>query len=175
MEEGIFYKKGSKSDFCGVEILPEGKDIMRIVIAKINYHESLSVGGRKEQGMWTATFAKNPYTDKDMLLNATNKKRIAKMFWNEKVEDGSICAGRINLLRNIPVRLTMEECRDVQDGGETFGLRISKIPASALPKLPDEKVESCKKWLGEGHTIEELKTLYTVSDEQIKLLSDGKK
>ena len=153
MEEGIFYKKGGKSDYCGVEILPNGKDIPRLVIASIEYHDTLSVAGRREVGMWTATFAPNPYTDKKMLLNATCRKRIAKLFWDTLVEDGTPCNGRINLLKNIPVRMTMEKCRDVTDGGTTVGLRISMIPAAPEEEkkaekkpLPKDKIPAVIKW-----------------------------
>ena len=48
-----------------------------------------------------------------MVLNSTNRKRIAKLF--PEVE------GCINLLKNVAVRLTREKTRDVQDGGETWG------------------------------------------------------
>lgn len=175
MEEGIYYKKGGKIEFAGVEILPVGKDIPRIVIERITYHETLAVSGKQEKGMWTATFAKNPYTNLDILLNSTNRKRIAKQFWDAKVEDGTMCQGRINLLRHIPVRLTMESTRDVADGGMTFGLRISKIPAEALPELTKDKIEGCRKWLAEGHSMDELKDIYQVSAEIEKVLTEKTK
>lgn len=165
--KGTHYRMGGKLTHAGVECLPEGKDIERIVIERIDFKESENVAGRTEKNVWVATFAKNPYTELGMILNSTNRKRIVKLFPE--------CNGYIDRLRNIPVRLTKELTRDPSTGDDTYGLRISKIPASALPKLPDEKIEGCKKWLGEGHTIEELKSMYTVSDEQIKLLSNGNK
>lgn len=131
MEEGIYYKRGSKSDFASVDMLPGGKDIPRIVIEEIKFHEKLTINGRKETEQWTARFAPNPWCSKEMVLNSTNKTRIAKAHWNDPVEDGTPCEGRINLLKNIAVRLTKEEARDVQNGGTTWGLRISKMePAS---------------------------------------------
>ena len=131
MEQGVYYRRGSKSDFASVDMLPEGKDIPRIVIEKITFHERISINGRKETEIFTAKFAPNPWTDKEMVLNSTNKTRIAKAHWNDKVEDGTPCEGRINLLKNIAVRLTKEEARDVQNGGTTYGLRISRLePAS---------------------------------------------
>ena len=175
MEEGIYYKKGGKTEFAGVEMLPEGKDIPRIIIENITYHEILTVSGKQEKGMWTATFVKNPYTNLPILLNSTNRKRIAKQFWETKMEDGTICQGRINLLRHIPVRLTMETTRDVSDGGTTVGLRISKIPAEALPLLTKDKIEGCKKWLSEGHSMDDLKDLYQVSEEIEKALTEKTK
>lgn len=131
MEEGIYYRRGSKSDFAAVDMLPGGADIPRIVIEKITFHEDISINGRKEKEVFTAKFAPNPWTDKEFVLNSTNKTRIAKQHWNDIVEDGTACEGRINLLKNIAVRLTKEEARDVQNGGTTYGLRISKLaPAS---------------------------------------------
>lgn len=128
---GTYYKRGSKSDFAAVDMLPGGKDIPRIIISKITFHEQITINGRKETEIFTATFAPNPWCNKDFVLNSTNKARIAKAHWNDIVEDGTACEGRIDLLKNIAVRLTKEEARDVQNGGTTFGLRISKIgPAS---------------------------------------------
>ena len=132
MEKGIHYRTGGKLTHAGCECLPEGKDIPYIVIEKIDYVEQAEINGRQERNMWLATFAKNPYTNLPMVLNATNRKRIAKLYPN--------CNGYINLLKNIPVRLTREQCRDVQDGGTTWGLRISKIPATKpQPKEPHQK------------------------------------
>ena len=131
MEEGIYYKRGSKSDFAAVDMLPGGADIPRIVVERITFHEDISINGRKEKDIFVATFAPNPFCNKGFVLNATNKARIAKMYWNTPVEDGTPCEGRINLLKNIAIRLTKEEARVVQMGGTTYGLRVSKIgPAS---------------------------------------------
>lgn len=160
--KGIHYRKGGKLTHCSVECLPEGKDIERIVIDHIEYKEKEDIGGRTEKNVWVAYFKKNPYTDLPMVLNSGNRKRIAKLFPE--------CNGYINQLKNVAVRLTKEWTRDPSDGEQVEGLRISKIPAASLPVLPDEKIESCKKWLAEGHTLDELRELYTVTDEQIEKL-----
>lgn len=122
-EQGIHYRTGGKLTHCGCECLPGGRDIQYIVIERIEYKETEEIGGRRENNIWIAHFAPNPYTKLPMVLNATNRKRIAKLYPD--------CNGYINLLKNIPVRLTKEKCRDAQDGGETWGLRISKIRPSA--------------------------------------------
>lgn len=141
MDEGIYYKRGSKSDFASVDMLPGGRDIPRIIIEEIKFHEQLTINGRKETECWTAKFAPNPWCNKEFVLNSTNKTRIAKQHWNDTVEDGTACEGRINLLKNIAVRLTKEEARDVQNGGTTYGLRISRLgPASE---------EEMEKWMVE--------------------------
>ena len=142
MEEGIFYKRGSKSDYAGVDMLPNGKDIPRLVITDIRFHETLMINGRQDKERWTAHFAPNPFCNKPFLLNSTNKSRIAKAFWDTPVEDGTACAGRINLLHNIPVRLTAEVARDVANGGETLGLRISRYPAASEEEMQQWLVEN---------------------------------
>lgn len=191
MEQGVYYRRGSKSDFASVDMLPGGKDIPRIVIESISFHENISINGRKETEIFTAHFAPNPWTDKDFVLNSTNKTRIAKAHWNDKVEDGTPCEGRINLLKNIAVRLTKEEARDVQNGGTTYGLRISKFdPASeqemqkwmvdngyvqapaAKKELPADKVDAVIAWAKKNHkTMADIEKLYEMSDEMKKSIS----
>lgn len=122
-EQGIHYRTGGKLTHCGCECLPGGRDIPYIVIERIEYKDSEEIGGRRESNIWVAHFAPNPYTKLPMVLNATNRKRLAKLYPD--------CNGYINLLKNIPVRLTKEKCRDAQDGGETWGLRISKMRPTA--------------------------------------------
>lgn len=84
------------------------------------------INGRTENGVWVAHFADNPYTNLPLILNATNRKRLVKLYPE--------CDGYLARLENVAVRLTKEETRDVQDGGTTWGLRISKLPAS--PESP---------------------------------------
>lgn len=142
-QENIHYRTGGRLSHCGVECLPGGKDIGRIIIARIEYKESEMINGRTEQGVWVAHFAPNPYTDLPFILNVTNRKRITKLFPE--------CDGYLARLKNIPVRLTKERTRDVQDGGETWGLRISKMPADPEPvkkkkTITADKVEAVVKW-----------------------------
>lgn len=195
MEEGIYYKRGSKSDFASVDMLPGGKDIPRIVIEEIKFHEKLTINGRKETEQWTARFAPNPWCNKEMVLNSTNKTRIAKAHWDDPVEDGTPCEGRINLLKHIAVRLTKEEARDVQNGGTTWGLRISKIgPASeeemqkwmvdngyARPKkvITEDKIQVTVDWAKKnGKTLDDIAAMYdfesdAVRDAVVDALSDN--
>lgn len=185
MEEGIYYKRGSKSDFASVDMLPGGKDIPRIIIEEIKFHEKLTINGRKETEQWTARFAANPWCNKEMVLNSTNKTRIAKAHWDDAVEDGTPCEGRINLLKNIAVRLTKEEARDVQNGGTTWGLRISKMgPASeaemqkwmvdngyAQPKkvITDDKVSAIVEWANKnGLTLADIAERYDFASDDVK-------
>lgn len=184
MEKGIYYKRGSKSDFASVDMLPDGKDIPRIIIKEITFHEQLKINGRSETECWTAKFEKNPWTDKEFVLNSTNRTRIAKAFWDYKVEDGTPCEGRINLLRDIAVGLTKEEARDVQNGGTTWGLRISKIPAITEEKMKKwmiengfsdkkvitaDKIDKVVEWAKKnGKMFEDIASMYDFADDSVR-------
>ena len=191
-EQGIHYRTGGKLTHCGCECLPGGRDIQYIVIERIEYKETEEIGGRRENKIWIAHFAPNPYTRLPMVLNSTNRKRIAKLYPD--------CNGYINLLKNIPVRLTKEKCRDAQDGGETWGLRISKMrptatqqgaaearqlyqqglsptpapaPAQAKQTLEltdDAMVSQAITYLKNGGDIETIKKKYNLSSETEKEL-----
>lgn len=167
-QRNIHYRKGGKLTHAGVECLPEGKDIERIIIARIEYKESEMINGRTENGVWIAHFAPNPYTTLPMLLNATNRKRLVKQFPE--------CDGYPARLENIAVRLTKERTRDVQDGGETWGLRISKLPAAPAPAarpqrktIQEEQVQTIVDWAKKnGKTIEDIAALYDFASETVK-------
>ena len=164
---GTYSKRGSKSDFAAVDMLPGGKDIPRIIITKITFHEQITINGRKESEIFTATFEQNPWCNKDFVLNSTNKARIAKAHWNDIVEDGTACEGRIDLLKNIAVRLTKEEARDVQNGGTTFGLRISRIgPASE---------EEMAKWMVEHGYAQAPAQKKVITEDKIQVTVDWAK
>lgn len=178
MSEGIHYRKGGKLTHCGCEILPNGKDIECIVIKNIEFKEKENVAGREEKQIWVANFYENPYTSLPMVLNATNRKRLSKLAKTPY----------INLIKDFPIRLTQEECRDIQDGGNTWGLRISKIPAK-LPtgqtqQQPAKKAEknvfteshivSAIEYL-QTHTMEELEQFYEISPELKTKIENARK
>ena len=166
-QRNIHYRVGGKLTHAGVEVLPGGKDIERIIIARIEYKESEMINGRTENGVWVAHFAQNPYTSLPLILNATNRKRLVKLFPD--------CDGYIARLENVPVRLTKERTRDVQDGGETWGLRISKIPASPETASPQKKVITADKvdiiieWAkNQGYTIDNVAKMYDFADDSVR-------
>lgn len=162
-QRNIHYRTGGKLTHCGVECLPEGKDIERIIIARIEYKESEMINGRTENGVWIAHFAQNPYTSLPMLLNATNRKRLVKLFPE--------CDGYPARLENVPVRLTKEKTRDVQDGGETWGLRISKIPASPAQKkvITEDRIGVTVDWAKKnGKTIADIEKMYDFESDAVK-------
>jgi len=166
-QKSIHYRVGGRLTHAGIECLPDGKDIERIIIARIEYKESEMINGRKENGVWVAHFAPNPYTDLPFILNATNRKRLVKQFPE--------CDGYPARLENVAVRLTREKTRDVQDGGETWGLRISKIPAApeAAPAkkkvITADKIEVVVKWAKEGNLdIDQIAERYDFETDEIR-------
>lgn len=166
-EQGIHYRQGGKLTHCGCEALPNGQDIEYIVIRNVEYKAAENVGGREEKNIWIAHFEPNTYTNLPMVLNATNRKRLSKLAKTPF----------INLVKNFPVRLTQEECRDAQDGGNTWGLRISKIPATmpkTTPPPPPQKPNltakhpdwgNCVNYLVNGGGIKNLEVRYAITDE----------
>lgn len=166
-QRNIHYRVGGKLTHCGVECLPQGRDIERIIIARIEYKESEMINGRTENGVWVAHFAENPYTPLPFILNATNRKRLVKLFPE--------CDGYIARLENVAVRLTKERTRDVQDGGETWGLRISKLPAApeAAPAkkkvITGDKVGTIVDWAKKNSlTIDQISEKYDFESEAVK-------
>ena len=169
-QENIHYRTGGKLTHCGVECLPNGADIERIVIERIEYKDSESINGRIEQGVWIAHFAPNPYTNLPFILNATNRKRLVKQFPE--------CDGYPARLKNVAVRLTKERTRDVQDGGETWGLRISKNPAAEAPAPPqpqakkvitEDKVQTVVDWAKKNSkTIDDIAAMYDFESDTVK-------
>ncbi|MEG0629917.1 MAG: hypothetical protein RR459_03205 [Christensenellaceae bacterium] len=162
--KGVDFKIGGKLEYCGVEILPNQKDIECIMIESIVYHKTLKVQGSMKENMWVAHFTKNSYTELPMLLNSTNRKRIFKLYGNTlpKGEER-----QINLLHNIIVRLTKETTRDPQDGGDCDGLRISKTPAlkPKLDVLTSSHVnwDKCVTYVSKGGNIDDLRSKYKIS------------
>lgn len=165
-QENIHYRVGGRLTHCGVECLPNGQDIPRIVIERIEYKEKEVINGRTEEGVWIAHFAKNPYTSLPFILNATNRKRLIKQFPD--------CEGYPARLKNVAVRLTKERCRDVQDGGETWGLRISKIPADAAEAptkkvIPESKIDTIVEWAQKnGYDFEKVAEVYDFESDTVR-------
>ena len=172
--EGIYYKRGTKSDFAGVEILGDAMVLPRVIIEDITFHETLKVQGKAEHERWTCKFYG---IEKPMLLNATNRKRLAKRFWDTPVADGTPCHGRLNLLTGLglAVRLDSEPCRDPSDGEMTIGLRISKYDPDPAPEEParkvvtEDKIEAVAKWAKEkGFGIEQIKERFDIENQTVE-------
>jgi hypothetical protein len=174
MEQGIYWKKGAKSDYAGVEILGDSGVIPRAVIEEIVFHESLKVQGKTESERWTCKFQG---VDKLVLLNSTNRRRIAKRFWDTPVADGTPCHGRINLLSGmgLAVRLDSEPCRDPSDGTMTVGLRVSLLdpapaPAPAAKKvIKEDQIQKIVDWAKQNKlSIEKIAEKYDFESDTVK-------
>lgn len=171
MEEGIFYKRGSQSDYIGVEVLGDSGVIPRAVIEKITFHETLKIQGKNEKERWTCKFQG---IDKEMLLNATCRKRLAKRFWETPVADGTPCHGRINLLSGLglAVRLDSEPCRDPSDGTMTVGLRISLLdpaPAAQKKAIQEDQIQTIVDWAKKNsYGIEQIAEKYDFASDAVK-------
>lgn len=167
--EPIHYRVGSKITHSGCEILPNGEDIERIVIERIEFHETDNVGGRKEMNVWVAYFKPNPYAKLPMVLNSTNRRRLSKLYPE--------CKGYINQLTDVAVRLTREKTRDPQDGTDTWGLRISMLPPAPERRetekkvLTEENVAAIREWMQKNKkTLDDVRAYYVVSDDIAKML-----
>ena len=183
-EQGTYYKRGSQSDYIGVEVLGPSGVIPRAIIEEIKFHDVLKIQGKNERERWTCKFKG---IEKPMLLNSTCRKRLAKRFWDTIVADGTPCHGRIDLLTglNLAVRLDSEPCRDPSDGDMTIGLRISKLdPAPEIVQkkvVPEDKVDSVVAWAKKnGYSFDKVAGMYdfesdTVRDAIIDALSERPK
>lgn len=171
MEEGIYWKRGAKSDYAGVEILGDSGVIPRAIIEDITFHENLKVQGKNESERWTCKFQG---IEKRVLLNSTNRRRIAKRFWDTPVADGTPCHGRINLLSGLglAVRLDSEPCRDPSDGTMTVGLRISLLdpaPAEQKKAIQESQVQTIVDWAKKnGYGIEQIAEKYDFASDAVK-------
>lgn len=158
-EEYIHWRIGGKIEYCGVEILPEGKDIEYIVIESIKLHKKLKVQGSEKENIWVAYFKDNKYTDLPWILNTGSRQRISMLSGEES----------INRVKNLPIRLTKEKTKDKSTGDTRYGLRVSRMPAKSPVKetltLTHPKFADCKKWLEAGNPIDGIKEKYNVSKE----------
>lgn len=160
-QENIHYRAGSKASHAGVETLRGEREIPRIIIERIEFVENATINGRSEKNMWFAHFQpNNGWTDLPMCLNQTNCKRISKLYPE--------CEGYLARLHNIAVRLTSEPCKDPDGGGQTIGLRISKIPASSEQEM--------KKWMQEhGYAPATPAAKKVITDDKVGTIVDWAK
>lgn len=170
-EIGTYYKRGSNSDYIGVEVLGSAGVLPRVIIEEIKFHETLKVQGKTERERWTCKFVG---IEKPMLLNSTCRKRLAKRFWNTIVSDGQPCAGRIDLLSGmgLAVRLDSEPCRDPSDGDMTIGLRISKLDPEPEPQkkvITEDKAVAVINWAkSNGTSFQEIDRHYAFATDDVR-------
>ena len=110
----LHYRFGGKITHAGVECLPAGKDII-VTIERISFVEKEVING-ESQAAWIAYLKPNPYTKLPIVLNATNKKRLAKLSGTPYLET----------VVGLTVTLTQEMDKAI-GGGKDLALRISNI------------------------------------------------
>lgn len=156
----IHFRMGGKITHCGVEILPNGKDIEYIVIDHIEWRETEVVNGEKTP-CFVAIFAQNPYTRLPMVLNMENKTRLLKL---TRVSEYDLLT-----IKNLPVRLTAENTRL-----NRLGLRISKLPPVVPTQRPPEKQTltpehpdwaKCVQYVKDGNNVDGLLVRFNITEE----------
>lgn len=167
MAEPKHYRYGGNITHIGVEALPGGKDIV-VIIDSISYVSGELINGKK-QDAWICRFKKNPHFTLPMVLNATNRKRIAKLAGNDYLET----------VKDLTVTLTREMDRIPGESDKDWCLRVSKIkPNTQKPKLDaaSQNFENIKAWVSQqadkGEAIKSIQKKYEVSNDVIKLLND---
>lgn len=152
------YRYGGKLTHIGCEVLPSGRDII-VTIDRIAWVEKEQVNGENKPS-WVAYFKPNPYFTLPMILNATNKKRLARLSGTPYLET----------VKNLTVTLTQEMDKAI-GGGRDFALRIAPIaPKTAgTTKIKLEPTSgnwnSIVDWVKKGNPIEKVWEKYDVSEE----------
>ncbi len=160
-EELKHYRYGGDITHIGMEVLPSGKDIV-VEIERIAYVEREKINGETKSA-WIGYFKKNPYFTLPMVLNSTNRKRIARLSGTPYIET----------VKNLPVTLT-KEMDKAFGGGKDWGLRISLIAPKITPRgeviKPALTPESPNwndivKWVQAGNKVDAVWAKYEVSEE----------
>lgn len=162
------FRYGGTITHIGVEALPSGRDI-DVVIHRIAFVEKEVING-KESSAWVCYFKKNPYFTLPMVLNMTNRKRIAKLSGTDYLET----------VKDLPVTLTKEIDRRPNDGCKGWCLRISPVPPSAgADKQPldvsSPNFKAALEWVVNGGQVDAIVAKYDVSEAALKALQDGAK
>ena len=119
----LHFRHGGKITHAGVECLPNGRDII-VTIERIAFVEKEVING-DAQAAWVAYLKPNPYTPLPIVLNATNKKRLAKLSGTPYLET----------VQNLNITLTKEMDKAI-GGGKDFALRVSNIKPAQVQNAP---------------------------------------
>ena len=160
------YRYGGKLTHIGCEVLPSGNPI-NVVIDRIAWVEKEQVNGESKPS-WIAYFKPNPYFSLPMVLNATNKKRLARLSGTPYLET----------VKNLPVTLCQEMDKAI-GGGKDWGLRISQIAPKVTAQgtaIKNKLTPDSSNWASvvawaqiEGNKIEAVRAKYDVTPEdQVK-------
>lgn len=155
------YKYGGKLSHSGIEILPNGKDII-VVIDRIVWSEKEVINGESKPA-WIMYLKPNAYTQLPVVLNATNKKRLARLAGTPYLET----------VKNLPITLTQEMDKAI-GGGKDWALRVSQIAPKVTATGESVKIaltptsanwSSIVKWVQDGNPIESVWKKYEVTPE----------
>lgn len=159
------YRYGGKLTHIGCEVLINGNPI-NVTIDRIVWSENEVINGEKKPA-WICYFKQNTYFTLPMVLNATNKKRLARLSGTPYLET----------VKNLPVTLCQEMDKAI-GGGKDWALRISQIAPKVTASGETIKIaltpssgnwSSIVKWVQDGNPIESVWKKYEVSEEdQIK-------
>lgn len=157
------WKKTVDPNYIGTYILPDDQPI-DVVITKVEWKNVKVMGQDKKQSV--AYFAPNKYSDKPMLLNVTNMKRLERLCESKYIEDWV----------NVPVTL-QREMDKTPTGGKDWALRISlsKPKTAAKPKLTPESPNwnDIIKWVQSGNAIEKVWAKFDASEADRKLFMEA--
>ena len=160
------YRYSGKLSHIGCECLPNGKDV-QVTIERISFIDNEVINGDK-QAAWVCYFKPNGYFKLPMVLNATNRKRLAKLSGTPYLET----------VTGLTVTLTQEMDKAI-GGGRDWALRISNIKPPQVKQEPTPapvakialSITSANylalvKWLGEeGHSLAGLLSKYEPDNE----------
>lgn len=108
------YRYSGKLSHIGCECLPNGKDVV-VTIERITFSDNEVINGDR-QAAWVCYFKPNPHFKLPMILNSTNRKRLAKLSGTPFLET----------VKDLTVTLTQEMDKAI-GGGKDWALRISNI------------------------------------------------
>lgn len=157
------WRTGCKSEYVGVEILPNGNPIIA-TISHIVWDENAIVQGSKKPS-WIAYF-KESYITKPMILNSVNRKRIIKIANTDYPET----------IKDLRVVLTQELTRDPNDGGKIYGLRIGRDAPAGKDRIVigTDKFNAAIVALKNGQCdLNYITDKYEVSEEAMKLFKEA--
>lgn len=120
------YRYSGKLSHVGCECLPNGRDIV-VTIERISFVDNEVINGEK-QASWVCYFKPNNYFKLPMVLNSTNRKRLAKLAGTPYLET----------VVGLTVTLTQEMDKAI-GGGKDLALRISNIKPPQVTSAVTER------------------------------------
>jgi len=153
------WKKNENPDFFGAYALMNGDEKpseLTVTIESVKYQEFIGQEGKKDWANIAYLVGQKP-----LILNATNQKRLEKLFKSPYIEDW--CGKQVTLV--------VERIRAFGDFVDAVRIKTT-LPAK--PKLADDKLAEAIKYISAGSTtIEAVKAKYDLSESQNKAITDA--